>query len=75
MKKSDLLTDRFKQNISGVIGCFDRVIIYGTYQPIQYPKAMGYHLYSEGVTLIDYEKSYANKSQPSHRNLEKMPQK
>ncbi len=61
MKTPDLLTARFQRNISGVIGCFDRVILYGTYQPIQYPKAMGYNLYSEGVKLIDYEKTYANK--------------
>ncbi len=61
MKTPDLLTERFERNSSGVIGCFDRVILYGTYRPIQYLKAMGYHLYSEGVKLIDYEKQFANK--------------
>ena len=61
MKTTDLLTERFEQNILGVIGCFDRVLLYGTYRPIQYPKAMGYHLYSEGVKLVDYEKQYANR--------------
>jgi len=61
MKTPDLLTQRFEQNIHGTIGCFDRLVFYGTYKPIQYPKAMGYHIYSEGIKLIDYEKKFANK--------------
>lgn len=61
MKTPDLLTERFERNISGSISCFDRVIVYGTYQPIQYPKAMSYHLYSEGVKLVEYEKQFANR--------------
>ncbi len=55
------MTERFERNISGSIGCFDRLIFYGTYRPIQYPKAMGYHIYSEGIKLLDYEKEFANK--------------
>ncbi len=60
MKKPDLLTERFGQNIAGVLGCFDRVVIFGTYKPICYPAAMGYQLFEMGFRLLDYEKKFAN---------------
>ena len=61
MKKPELLTKRFEKNIAGVLNCFDRLVLFGTYQPIWYPKVMSWQLHSAGIKLIDCEKRFANK--------------
>jgi hypothetical protein len=61
MKNPELLTKRFERNIAGVLSCFDRLVLFGTYQPICYPKAMSWQVHTAGVKLIGYEKRFANK--------------
>ncbi len=61
MKNPELITQRFKKNIAGVLNCFDRLVLFGTYQPICYPKAMSWQLHEAGIQLIDYENQFANK--------------
>ncbi|HIC85413.1 MAG TPA: hypothetical protein EYP06_03835 [Desulfobacterales bacterium] len=61
MKNPELLTKRFEKNIAGVLKCFDRLVLFGTYQPICYPQAMSWQLHEAGVKLIDYEKRFADK--------------
>ncbi|MDP7626108.1 MAG: hypothetical protein QF493_14335 [Rhodospirillales bacterium] len=61
MKNPELLAKRFEKNISGVLSCFDRLVLFGTYQPICYPKAMSWQVLTAGLKLIDYEKRFANK--------------
>jgi hypothetical protein len=61
MKNPELLTKRFEKNIAGVLNCFDRLVLFGTYQPICYPQAMSWQVHAAGVKLIDYEKRFANK--------------
>ena len=61
MKNSELLTKRFEKNIAGTLNCFDRLVLFGTYQPICYPQAMSWQLHEAGIQLIDYEKKFANK--------------
>jgi hypothetical protein len=61
MKNPELLTKRFEKNIAGVLNCFDRLVLFGTYQPICYPQAMSWQVHAAEVKLIDYEKRFANK--------------
>ncbi len=61
MKKPELLTKRYEKNIAGVLNCFDRLVLFGTYQPICYPQAMSWQVHTAGVKLIDYEKRFANR--------------
>ena len=61
MKNPELITKRFEKNIAGVLNCFDRLVLFGTYQPICYPKAMSWQLHETGLQLIHYEKQFANK--------------
>ena len=61
MKNPELLTKRFEKNISGVLSCFDRLVLFGTYQPICYPNAMSWQVHTAGIKLVDYEKRFANK--------------
>lgn len=54
------LTERYAKQIKGVLHCFDRLVLFGTYKTIGWPGAMGKHLDERGVRLLDYEKGYAN---------------
>jgi len=54
------LTERYAKQIKGVLHCFDRLVLFGTYKAIGWPGAMGRHLLERGVRLLDYEKAYAN---------------
>jgi hypothetical protein len=54
------LTKRHAKEIKGVLNCFDRLVLFGTYKAIGWPGAMGNHLQERGVRLVEYEKEYAN---------------
>lgn len=54
--KLELLTDRYEKKISGVLGCFDRLIIQGDLPRINYPQGMEWHLYKNNIRIFDYPK-------------------
>jgi hypothetical protein len=49
-----VLTERYAEQIPGVLSCFDRVVITGTLPEICHPHAMARHLTEQGVRLFDY---------------------
>jgi hypothetical protein len=55
-----LLTERYAREIKGVLHCFDRLVLFGTYKAIGWPGAIGQHLHTRGVKLLEYQKDYAN---------------
>ena len=57
MKNSELITKRFKRNITGALNCFDRMVLFETWKTICYPQAMSWHIHKAGIRLVDYEKS------------------
>lgn len=59
MNTSDL-TEHHGKAIKGVLHCFDRLVLFGTYKSIGWSGAMGRHLQEHGVRLLDHEKTYAN---------------
>ena len=52
----ELLTERLKDQIAGVLGCWDRVLIFGTLPKICYAKGMTSYLYAKQVKIFDYPK-------------------
>src|SRR6187402_2754229 len=58
--KTQTIIQRHARNVKGVIECFDRVVLFGTYKSIGWPGAMEEHLWSKGITFMDFNKSYAN---------------
>jgi len=46
--------ERHQANISGVLSCFDRVVITGTLPDIGYAEAMGGYLGSREIRLFDF---------------------
>ncbi len=52
----ELLTEKYQDKISGVISCFDRIVITGTIPGICYSQGMTSYLYSKGIKIFDYPK-------------------
>ena len=52
----ELLTERLKEQIAGVLGCWDRVLIFGTLPGICYAEGMTRHLYGRQIRIFDYPK-------------------
>ncbi len=52
----ELLTSTYKEKISGVLSCFDRLIITGTLPQICYAQGMTSYLCGQGERIFDYPK-------------------
>jgi len=52
----DLLTVSHETKISGMLGCFDRLIFTGTIPQICYAQGMTTYLYSNNIRIFDYPK-------------------
>lgn len=51
-----LLTDLYKDHISGILSCFDRIVITGTLPTIYFSKGMTSWLYAHNIRIFDYPK-------------------
>ena len=51
-----LLTERYADQIAGVLGCWDRMLIFGTLPKICYAEGMTSYLYEKQVRIFDYPK-------------------
>ena len=52
----ELLTERYKNKIKGVLSCYDRIVITGTLPELCYAQGMTSYLYSKKVRVFDYAK-------------------
>ena len=52
----ELLTERYKDQISGVLSCYDRIIIQGTLPQWCYAKGMTDYCYAHQIRIFDYAK-------------------
>ena len=48
-----LFTERYSKQISGILNCYDRVIIQGTVPGISYATGMTSYLYSNKIRIFD----------------------
>ena len=51
---TELLTERYSEQISGVLSCYDRIVISGTVQPLCYAQGMTKYLYTQQIRIFDY---------------------
>ena len=49
-----LLSEKYENEIAGILHCYDRVIIRGYLEPLGYAKGMTKYLYKEGIRIFDY---------------------
>jgi hypothetical protein len=52
----DLLTDRYQDQIAGILSCYDRIVITGTLPQICYAQGMTGYLYHKNIRIFDYAK-------------------
>jgi hypothetical protein len=53
------LVERHAREIKGVLECFDRLVLFGTYQAIGWPRAMDNYLHARGTSLLEFNQRYA----------------
>lgn len=51
---TQLLTERYRERLAGVLSCYDRIIITGTLPGACYAAGMTSFLYSRGIRIFDY---------------------
>lgn len=51
-----LITDKYQEELYGVLNCYDRVVISGHLQELCYAKGMTKYLYSQNIRIFDYTK-------------------
>jgi len=52
----ELLSERYRAELDGVLSCYDRIVITGSLQPLCYAQGMTQYLYQRGVRIFDYPK-------------------
>jgi hypothetical protein len=52
----ELLTKRYKDKISGVLSCYDRIVLKGTLPTVCYAQGMTGYLFKNNVQVFDYTK-------------------
>jgi len=53
------LTERYDEDLYGVLKCYDRVVISGNLHPLCYAKGMTGYLYAHQIRIFDYAKVFA----------------
>jgi hypothetical protein len=52
----ELLSERYCDDLDGVLNCYDRIVITGSLQPFCYAQGMTHYLYQQGIRIFDYAK-------------------
>lgn len=51
---TQLLTDKYHDQLDGVLNCYDRIIVTGSLQPLCYAQGMTRYLYEQQIKIFDY---------------------
>jgi hypothetical protein len=70
-----LLSERFAQELDGVLSCYDRVVITGNLQSLCYAQGMTHYLYQKGIRIFDYAKFAEPFRERIRENAEKLAEK
>jgi hypothetical protein len=52
----ELLSERYSNELDGVLSCYDRIVITGSLYPFCYAQGMTSYLYRHGIRVFDYAK-------------------
>ena len=70
-----LLSERFEQEMEGVLSCYDRIVISGNLQPFCYAQGMTRYLYQKGIRIFDYAQFAEPFRERIRENAEKQAEK
>jgi hypothetical protein len=51
---AQILTERYRERLLGVLSCYDRIVIMGTLPGVCYAQGMTSFLYAQGIRIFDY---------------------
>jgi hypothetical protein len=68
----ELLTDRYRKQIAGVLSCYDRIIIQGTVPKWCYASGMTAYLYEHKIRIFDYPKWAEPLRDAIRKNMERV---
>ncbi len=51
-----LLSDKYRDQLDGVLNCYDRIILIGSLQPFCYAQGMTHYLFAHQIRIFDYAK-------------------
>lgn len=52
----ELLSERYGDELDGVLSCYDRIVITGSLMPLCYAQGMTHYLYQQGIRIFEYAK-------------------
>jgi len=70
-----LITERYKEQIAGIISCYDRIVIQGTLPGWCYDQGMTSFLYSRGIRIFDYPGFAQDLREEIRKNAEHIAEK
>jgi hypothetical protein len=70
-----LLTDKYEDDLFGVLDCLDRVIISGNVKQWSYAKGMTSYLYAQDILIFDYTKFTAPLRDAVRQNAQELADK
>lgn len=50
----ELLTERYADQLDGILNCYDRIVVTGSLMPFCYAQGMTRYLYQQGIRIFDY---------------------
>lgn len=68
----EILTTTYKEKISGILSCFDRIVITGTLPTLCHSHGITGYFYSQGIRIFDYAKFAEPYKEELRNNAEKI---
>jgi DNA-binding transcriptional ArsR family regulator len=69
-----LLSEKFDDQLDGVLNCYDRIILTGSLHPFCYAQGMTHYLYEHQVRIFDYARFAEPLSEQIRENAERLAQ-
>jgi hypothetical protein len=70
--ETKLLIEKYRDQLKGVLHCYDRIIITGSLQPLCYAQGMTGYLYKEHIRIFDYAQFAEPLSEQIRKNTERI---
>jgi hypothetical protein len=70
----ELLSERYGNELDGVLSCYDRIVITGSLHPFCYAQGMTHYLYQQEIRIFDYAKFAEPLRERIRENAEELAQ-
>ncbi len=69
---TQLLSEKYREQLDGVLNCYDRIILIGSLHPLCYAKGMTHYLYKHNIRIFDYAQFAQPLSEQIRENAERL---